>query len=55
MPTDTRDFVIRQNSEPLKVLHMDFSRIGPYMRRLQARFPEHRWSVSERFLTVGSD
>lgn len=55
MPTDIRDFVIRQDGLPVKVLHIEPQRIRPYMHRLQTRFSDYRWSVSERFLLNGSD
>lgn len=55
MPAQKRDFVIRQDSLPMKVLRMDPERMTPYMRHLQARFPNHQWSVSERFPLNGSD
>jgi len=55
MSTGTRDFVIRQNSLPVKVLHIEPQRVASYMQRLQARFSDYRWSISDRFLLNGSD
>jgi hypothetical protein len=55
MSTGTRDFVIRQNSLPVKVLHIEPHRVASYMQRLQARFSDYHWSVSDRFLLNGSD
>ena len=55
MPTETRVFVIRQDSLPVKVLHLEPQRVRAYMHRLQTRFSDYRWSVSERFLFNGSD
>ena len=55
MPTETRGFIIRQDSLPVKVMHIEPQRIRSYMHRLQTRFSNYRWSVSERFLLNGSD
>ncbi len=55
MPTKSRDFLIRKDGLPVKVLHLERNRTVSYMRRLQARFPDYRWSISERFLLSGSD
>ena len=55
MNTKTRAFVIRQDSQPKKLLRLTPHRVAAYMRRLQTRYPEHRWSISERFPFNGSD
>ncbi len=55
MSLQTREFVIRQDSLPLKIMIMDQQRVTSLLRRLQARFPSYRWSVSERFPLNGSD
>jgi hypothetical protein len=55
MPTEKREFIIRQDSLPVKVLNIEPKRVRFYMCRLQTRFSDYRWSVSERFLLNGSD
>lgn len=49
MAKNRRDFLIRRDHSPLKVLYMEPARVGRFMYRLQSRFPNHTWSVSERF------
>ena len=55
MASYKRGFLIRQDGMAIKILHLESRRVAPYMRRLQSRFPDHRWSVSERFPLNGSD
>jgi hypothetical protein len=55
MSTQVREFIIRRDSLPIKVLYIEPQRISAYMRRLQARFSGYNWSVSDRFLLNGSD
>ncbi len=55
MPTQSNDFVIRKDGLPIKILHIERQRAVSYMRRVQARFPDHRWSISECFPHSGSD
>lgn len=55
MQIQTREFVIRKNSQPVKVMRMEAGRMGLYMRRLQTRFPDYCWSISEHFPINGSD
>ena len=55
MTNTTRDFLIRRDHNPMKVLRMDPHRIARFMKRLQSRFPDYSWSVSERFLLNAGD
>ena len=54
MAKSMRDFLIRRDHHPLKLLSMEPGRIAPYMRRLETRFPDFEWSVCERFTLNGA-
>jgi len=55
MVTFAKDFIIRQDSQPVKVLRLDPRRVKPFMKRLRCRFPNSRWSISNRFPLGGGD
>lgn len=50
-----REYVIRKDSLPIKILRIEKHRVSTFMRRLQIRFPGYKWSVCDRFLLNGSD
>lgn len=55
MENQQRDFIIRRDSEPVKVLRFKPQRVNIYMHRVQTRFPKFSWSISDRFPLCGSD
>ncbi len=55
MLREPRGFVFRQDSLPVKVMYIEPQRLRSYMHRVQTRFSDYRWSVSERFPLSGSD
>lgn len=55
MAMQAREYVIRQDHLPHMVVALEPDRIAPYMAVLRTRYPDHFWSVSERFPLNGSD
>ena len=55
MRTSAQEYVIRRNGLGCKLVVAAPDRIKVLMRRVRARYPGHRWSISQRFIFNGSD
>jgi len=52
---DVQEFAIRRDGLPYKLLRLTPEQIKRFMDRVSVRYPDHDWSVSERFVLNGSD
>ena len=55
MPSFSREFVVRKDSLPMKIVTVSPDRLRQFMDRVRGRYPGHQWSVSERFLLNAGD
>ena len=53
--TEVQEFAIRRDGLPYKLLRSTPEQVRRFVARISARFPDHDWSVSQRFVLNGSD
>ncbi|MGF1610636.1 MAG: hypothetical protein ACFCUQ_14635 [Kiloniellales bacterium] len=55
MPSDAREYVVRCDGAPRRLIVLRASSAARFCAILCRRFPQHDWSLAERFLPQGAD